>query len=117
MFSPQVPKGAAACVLFFAALGLLLCKPAYIELILRACKGDCACPSSPLLAHLCTWDIPKGQRVAVSFCWQLLKQGWYYEIESLVGGTGYKPGVRAREQTWAPLSQFPMVSNIRKLLK
>lgn len=66
-FPPKFQRVQLHGVLFSAAPGLLLCKPAYMELILGACKGR-GCPSSPLLAHLCTWDIPKGQRVAVSFC-------------------------------------------------
>lgn len=74
-FPPKFQRVQLHGVLFFAAPGLLLCKSTYIELILRECEGDHACPSFLLLAHLHTWDIPKGQRVAVSFCWQLLRWG------------------------------------------
>lgn len=71
-------------VLFFADPGLPLCKPTSTGLILRECAGDHVCPSS-LSAHMCTWDIPKGQRVAVSFCCQLLRWGLVLKSASSIG--------------------------------
>lgn len=120
MFSPQVPKGAAAWRSIFCSP-----RPAALQACLRAAyfksvqRRLCVPSLSSLgtLVHLGHPQRPEGGSLFLLATFEvgvvLLVQG----IGPLLVARATSLVLVTRQQTWAPVSQFPVVSNVWRPLK